>query len=537
MIADCKKKNHSGANNMNIVKAAITVLLIVAWFGPKIVAAERPNILFCIADDWGLHAGAYGTPWVKTPTFDRVAKDGVLFQHAYTPNAKCAPSRACLLTGRNSWQLKEAANHLCYFPPEFKGWGEALAENGWTLGHTLKGWGPGVALNAAGKPRKMTGEAFNQRTQKPPTTQISHNDYAGNFSDFLDAVPAEKPWCFWYGAIEPHRGYEFGTGVKQGGKALADIDHVPACWPDNEVVRNDMLDYAFEVEHFDSHVGRMLAELERRGLLENTLVIVTSDHGPPFPRGKGNVYELANHVPLAMMWPKGIQGSGRMISEFVSFVDIAPTLIDAAGLTWQETGMEPSAGHSLRELLQSDTSADGPSRPVLPRDHVLLGKERTDIGRPNDGGYPTRGIVTDEWLYVENFEPTRWPGGNPETGYMDCDAGKTKSEILHRHRAEANDPFWALCFGLRPAEELYDLKSDPDCVQNLAALPNFATQKTKLREQMHSELRAQDDPRMSDNGGVFDAYEHSAKANIGFYERFMRGEKVSAGWIDPDDID
>ena len=522
---------------MHIVKAAITVLLIVAWFGPQIVAAERPNILFCIADDWGLHAGAYGTPWVKTPAFDRVAKDGVLFQHAYTPNAKCAPSRACLLTGRNSWQLKEAANHLCYFPAEFKGWGEALAENGWTVGHTLKGWGPGVALNAAGKPRKMTGEAFNQRTQRPPTTLISHNDYAGNFSDFLDAAAAEKPWCFWYGAIEPHRGYEFGTGVKQGGKSLADIDHVPACWPDNEVVRNDMLDYAFEVEHFDSHVGRMLAELERRGLLENTLVIVTSDHGPPFPRGKGNVYELANHVPLAMMWPNGIQSSGRMVNEFVSFVDIAPTLIDVAGLPWQETGMAPAAGRSLKELLQSDTSADGSSRPVHPRDHVLLGKERTDIGRPNDGGYPTRGIVTDEWLYVENFEPTRWPGGNPETGYMDCDAGKTKSEILHRHRADANDPFWALCFGLRPAEELYNLKSDPDCVQNLAALPNFAIQKTKLREQMHSELRAQDDPRMSDNGGVFDAYEHSAKANVGFYERFIRGEKVSAGWIDPDDIE
>jgi hypothetical protein len=145
--------------------------------------------------------------------------------------------------------------------------------------------------------------------------------------------------------------------------------------------------------------------------------------------------------------------------------------------------------------------------------------------------------VTDEWLYVKNYEPTRWPGGNPETGYMDCDAGKTKSEILHRHRTDANDPFWAMCFGLRPAEELYDRKSDPDCVQNLAALPNFATQKTRLREQMTAELRAQDDPRMSGNGGVFDAYAHSARANIGFYERFMRGEKVSAGWIDPDDIE
>ena len=521
---------------MNL-KTAMIVLLTVSWFAPPILAAERPHILFCIADDWGLHAGAYGTPWVRTPAFDRVANDGVLFQHAYTPNAKCAPSRACLLTGRNSWQLKEAANHLCYFPPEFKGWGEALAEHGWTVGHTLKGWGPGVALNAEGKPRKMTGDAFNTRTQKPPATQISNNDYAGNFSEFLDAAPEDKPWCFWFGAIEPHRGYEFGVGVKKGGKSLTDIDHVPACWPDNDDIRNDMLDYAFEVEHFDSHVGRMLADLERRGLLENTLVIVTSDHGPPFPRGKGNVYELANHVPLAIMWPKGIQSPGRVVSDFISFVDIAPTLIDVAGLTWQDTGMAPTAGHSLTEILQRDTRNDGPSLPVQPRDHVLLGKERTDIGRPNDGGYPTRGIVTDEWLYIENFEPARWPGGNPETGYMDCDAGKTKSVILHRHRADADDRFWALCFGLRPAEEFYNLKSDPDCVKNLAAQPNFATQKTKLRDQMHSELSAQQDPRMSGNGAIFDAYEHSAKANVGYYERFMRGEKINAGWIDPDDID
>ena len=219
------------------------------------LAADRPNILFAIADDWGAHAGAYGTPWVKTPAFDRVAREGLLFQNAYTPNAKCAPSRACILTGRNSWQLKEAANHICYFPAEFKGWGEALAEKGWNVGHTTKGWGPGVALDAQGKPREMTGKAWNKKKLQPPTKEISNCDYAANFTDFLDAAPADKPWCFWFGAIEPHRGYEFGSGVKKGGKKLSDIDHVPAFWPDNEVIRNDMLDYAFEVEHFDSHLS------------------------------------------------------------------------------------------------------------------------------------------------------------------------------------------------------------------------------------------------------------------------------------------
>ena len=199
--------------------------------------------------------------------------------------------------------------------------------------------------------------------------------------------------------------------------------------------------------------------------------------------------------------------------------------------------MAPTAGHSLADIICRSTDLAPQSLPVLSRDHVLLGKERTDVGRPNDGGYPTRGIVTDEWLYVENFEPTRWPGGNPETGYMDCDAGKTKSVILHNHRADPDDHFWALCFGQRPSEELYNLKSDPDCVQNLAAHANFATRKAKLRNQMYAELTTQEDPRMFGNGDVFDAYEHSTKANRGFYERFMNGEKVNAGWIDPDDIE
>ncbi len=172
---------------------ASTVVATSATAAP----ATPPNILFAIADDWGAHAGAYGTKWVRTPHFDRVARDGILFKNAYTPNAKCAPSRACILTGRNSWQLKEAANHICYFPAEFKSWGEALAENGWTVGHTVKGWGPGVAKHAAGKPRQMPGKAFTPRPAKPPASGIGQADYAANFDDFLDAASKDKPWAFW----------------------------------------------------------------------------------------------------------------------------------------------------------------------------------------------------------------------------------------------------------------------------------------------------------------------------------------------------
>lgn len=498
-----------------------------------VAAPGPPNILFAIADDWSPHAGAYGTPWVKTPAFDRVAKEGLLFQHAYTPNAKCAPSRACLLTGRNSWQLEEAANHICYFPAKFKGWGEALAEHGWFVGHTMKGWGPGVAKDASGKQRLMTGIQFNKQKAVPPTDEISDNDYAANFDDFLNAAPSGKPWCFWYGAIEPHRGYEFGSGVAKGGKKLTDIDRVPAFWPDNEIVRNDLLDYAFEIEHFDRHLGRMLASLDKRGLLDNTLVIVTSDHGMPFPRGKGNAGELPNHVPLAVMWKSGITKPGRSIEDFVSFVDVAPTLIEVADLNWSDTGMAEPCGHSLTDIFKSDKA------PVVSaaRDHVLVGKERTDIGRPNDLGYPIRGIVTKDSVYLENFEPTRWPAGNPETGYLDCDAGATKSFILDAHRKNPADRFWAMSFGLRPSEEFYDLKSDPYCLRNLASDSTTAALKMKLHDQLRAELGKQGDPRMEGKGAIFDNYTHANSGHVGFYERFMAGEKLKTPWVNPTDYE
>ncbi|MBL9208827.1 MAG: sulfatase, partial [Opitutaceae bacterium] len=432
-------------------------------------AAESslPNILFAIADDWGLHAGAYGTSWVSTPNFDRVAREGLLFRNAYTPIAKCAPSRAILLTGRHGWQLEEAGNHMPYFPAKFKSWPEALTEKGWFVGITGKGWGPGIANDAAGKPRQIAGRPFNQRTAPPPAKAISNNDYAANFAAFLDAAPKDAPWCFWYGATEPHRAYEFQVGVNKGGRKLSDVTRVPAYWPDNDTVRHDMLDYGYEVEHVDRHLGRMLAELERRGLRENTLVIVTSDHGMPFPRVKGHAYDASNHVPLAVRWPAGIVKPGRVIDDFVDFTDIAPTLLDVAGVAPASTGMAAFTGRSWREIFASPQAG----RVVAARDHVLLGKERNDAGRPNDVGYPIRAMIRDGFLYLHNFEPARWPAGNPETGYLDTDGGPTKTLILAARRRNPADPFWPLNFGLRPGEELYDLRQDPDCVRNLAADP------------------------------------------------------------------
>ncbi len=513
-------------------RAFFTTLLLCAF--ATIHAQPRPNILFAIADDWGHgHASADGCKWVSTPAFDRVARAGLLFSRAYTPNAKCAPSRAILLTGRNSWQLEEAANHIPFFPAKFKTWAEALSEKGYFAGVTTKGWGPGVAKDMSGKPREMAGRPFNARKLKPATSGIGNADYAGNFEDFLNAAPPGKPWSFWYGAIEPHREYESGSGIAKGGKKLSDIDRVPKFWPDNEIVRNDMLDYAFEIEHFDRHLGRMLEQLEQRGWLENTIVIVTSDHGMPFPRAKGQAYEYSNHVPLAIMWKRGIKATGRTIDDYVSFADIAPTLIELAGVKWSDTGMQPTVGRSLSEIFKSSKNG----RVVPARDHVLLGKERHDIGAPNDVGYPIRGIVKDDVLYLRNYEIDRWPVGNPETGYLNCDAGATKTNILQLRRSGGETRFWQLSFGKRPAEELYDLKRDPDCVNNLANDATYQSRKQKLSAQMTRELKAQGDPRMFGKGYLFDQYLYANPEQRNFYERFMRGEKVKAPWVNESDFE
>lgn len=507
------------------------LLGLAVWSALPAAETTRPHILFAIADDWGPHAGAYGTRWVNTPAFDRVAREGLLFKNAYTPMAKCAPSRAIVLTGRHLWQNEEAGNHMAVFPPKLKSWPEVLMEKGWHMGITGKGWGPGIANDAAGKPRLITGKRFDRRKAEPPAQAIGNTDYAANFADFLDAAPKDAPWCFWYGSTEPHRGYEFRVGVNKGGKKLSDIDRVPAYWPDHETVRHDMLDYAYEVEHTDRHLGRMIAELERRGLLEQTIIIVTSDHGMPFPRAKGYAYHDSNHVPLAVRWPRGTANPGRVIDDFVDFTDLAPTVLDYAGIAWKDSGMMPITGSSWRPILESPKSG----QVLAARDHALVGKERTDVGRPRDQGYPIRGIVTADYLYLRNYEPARWPAGNPETGYLDTDGSPTKSLLLEQGRANRTDRFWQLNFGLRPGDELYDLRSDRDCVRNLAADPAQAARLAALRLRLETKLKAQQDPRMAGQGQIFDAYRPTSGA--GFYEKFIAGEKPRAGWVNDSDFE
>ncbi len=470
--------------------------------------AKRPNILFVIADDWGNgHAGAFGCKWVRTPSFDRIAREGVVFTNCFTSNPKCSPSRATMLTGRNSWQLKEAVNHFSIFPNEFAVYPSVLEQAGYFVGCTGKGWGPGD-YKSTGFEHNPAGREFHRYTLKPPYSGISPKDYAKNFEYFLEQRPKDKPFCFWLGGHEPHRGYEEGSGIRAG-RSLAEVT-LPAYYPDSRVIRSDMLDYALEVEWFDRHLGLAVQKLEQIGELDDTLILVTSDHGMPFPRVKGQIYEHGFHIPMAVRWGRGAQG-GRMVDDFVNTRDFAPTFLEAAGL-------EPAGtmtGRSFLDILKSGKSGlTDPSRNLM-----LVGKERHDLGRPYDLGYPVRAIRTPEFLYIRNYEPDRWPVGNPETGYRNCDDGPTKEFML-----ASFDEYYRMSFGKRPAEELYYVKDDPDCVKNLAPDLKYARTKRQLHEKMEELLRGEGDPRMLGNAHFFDTIDYVGPSKHS-YDKWLKNNK------------
>ncbi|WP_047247559.1 sulfatase family protein [Maribacter thermophilus] len=493
---------------------------------------KAPNILFVLADDASfLHMGKHSPDWVTTPAFDKIVEQGVYFENAYTPNAKCAPSRAAVLTGRNSWQLEEAANHMAYFPTKFKSFPEVLYENGYHVGYTGKGYLPGVAYDEKGEKRELLVKSYNKFKKDAPTSEISDNDYPKNFETFLEKRKEDQPFFFWYGGWEPHRSYEFGSGLKNG-KKLSEVKEVFDFWPKTDSVKTDILDYAFELEYFDSQLEKMLDLLEEKNLIENTIIVVTSDNGMPFPRIKGQTYELSNHLPLAIMWPKKIKNKGRTVKDFVNFIDFAPTFLEFAGISEKESGMEVIEGTSLSDVLFSEESG----RITTYRDHVLIGKERHDIGRPNNEGYPMRGIIVGDYLYLKNFEVDRWPAGNPETGYLNCDGGPTKTAILDS-KGDGKNVFWELSFGKRPPEELYNIKTDPQCLNNLAGKEDFVSLKEDLYQQMEDKLKAQNDPRILGKGEIFDGYPIYPAKFMNYYEKYMNGEDTpKLNWVNKSDF-
>lgn len=383
--------------------------------------------------------------------------------------------RAAFLTGKHIWQIGAAGTHASSFPRELICFPDQLEQTGYVIGYTGKAWAPGN-FRISDWERNPAGPAFGAK-KNPAPPGISATDYAANFSDFLDSAEADKPFCFWYGGHEPHRG--FGKGL--GGKSGMDITavEVPAFLPDSPEVRSDMLDYFYEIQWFDQHLARMLHTLQERGKFENTIVIVTSDNGMAFPRAKANLYEFGIHMPLAISWPARFDG-GRTADEVVSLLDVTATIYDACG-TVLPAGWD-LAGTSLVPLLE-----DQPQRAI--RNAVYSGRERHSSSRFNTLGYPCRCVRTDQYVYIRNYTPERWPAGTPQKfssatydqnnqlisgklgpqhgGYHDIDSCPTLDWMIANRSNPSVARLLKFSVDIRPAEELFKIDTDPSCLENL----------------------------------------------------------------------
>lgn len=394
---------------------------------------------------------------------------------------------------------------------------------------TGKGWAPGVAMKNGDK-RNLIGKDYSTIKTDPPAKFISETDYAENFKLFLDEKEEGQPFFFWVGGLEPHKRYEYQVGIKFGNKKIDQIDTVPEYWPDSENVRTDMPDYAFEIEYFDSLLALIIEELERRELFDNTIIIVTSDNGMPFPRVKGQVYPDDNRLPLSIRWGKDIKKPRRVIDDYFSFSDFAPTFSDIIEVKSEDHGMEDFSGMSWKDVFKNKTHTQK-------RNYMLLRKERHDVGRENDWGYLVRAIVEGRYFYSINFKPERWPAGNPETGYLNTDGSPTKTEILELKRKGATAAYWNYAFGKRPYETLYDLKNDANCINNISQDKNYTAIKERLRKTLIEYLTNQQDPRLDEKGDLFDNYRYAEERTRNFYYQYMKGESLDSDWVNPTDFE
>ena len=443
----------------------------------------RPNFLIVVSDDqsW-VHTSYNHFPQIKTPGFDQIARHGLYFRNGYASAPTCTASRSALLSGGQFWQTGTGADLWGIYPANIPDFQTILKQHGYAIGYTGKGWGPGEPAHPGQNP---AGPTYNQRKDRSPKG-ISNNNYSDNFRQFLHHRRPGQPFSFLFTPWEPHRPY---------GPYLPPRIHpakvrVPPFLPDVPVIRRDIAHYLFEIEWYDRHLVSMLAQLKRHHLLRNTIVIVTSDNGMPFPRAKANNYEYGVHVPLAVMWQaKGVSGPPR--NEFINLSDIAPTVLQAAGI-------KPPpfmTGRSFLPVLLG--------KKINPKawSFTVTGMERHMPCRPNGAGYPMRAIHTEKYVYILNLKPDRWPAGNPPY-YCDIDGtSPTKTFLLHNQTEFAN--YMVLATAKRPAAELYLRQSDPGNINNLIDDPRYHKIASELHKKLITFLKKTHDPRFTGRPDAF----------------------------------
>lgn len=524
-------------------KTFLMVLILGYWLtcSGSLLASdtERSNILFCFADDWGRYASEYArherhpspNQVVKTPNIDGVAQRGVLFRNAFVNAPSCTPCRSALLSGRYFFNTGQGAilqgavwdSAIPTFPL-------LLKDAGYSIGKTAKVWSPGTLADApfggqthAFQKGGMRFNNFSEQVtqavgQKKSVAQAREEllaEVRRNFDDFLKARDMEKPFCYWFGPTTVHR-----TWIKGSGKALWGIEpddlkgKLPAFLPDVPEIREDFADYLGEVQAFDAYIGVLLDKLKASGELDRTLVVISGDHGAPgFPGGKCNLYDFGVGVALAAAGP-GVT-EGRVVDDFVNLMDLCPTFLDVGGVKVPE-GV---SGKSLVPIFKSEKSGQ-----VDPeRTWVITGRERhVAAARVGNLPYGHRALRTNEFLYIRNFQPDRYPLGDPKAvsddaaptleqleresflAFADMDAGPTKAWLI----AQRSDPKWKwhydYAFGKRPDEELYDLRIDRDQIKNLVTDPAYAKAKQELAGRLIKTLTAAGDPRVVEENPRFE---------------------------------
>ncbi|MGB0767573.1 MAG: sulfatase family protein, partial [Phycisphaeraceae bacterium] len=490
----------------------------------------RPNIVFAFADDWGREAGAYReadrptiSDAVETPNFDMLASNGVLFWDAHVSSPSCTPSRTAVLTGRHffrngsgaqlhsPWSGDRAADPV----KTLESYHTLLQDAGYHTGVTYKTHvsmhlfiGRKHQFNQAG--RKVNNfsqyvmQAENEE-QIAARKQELLDEVRGNMRHFLDTREDGQPFCWYFSPTNVHRTWTWESAQRMWGLNPDDLKgKLPAFMPDNEVIRQDLADYLGEVQAFDLQLGVIIDELKQRGLYDNTIIVVSGDHGAPgFPRGKTNLNNYGSQVPMVVHWPNGIDKPGRTIDNPTSTIDLAPTFLEAAGLPVHEQ----MDGNSLLPILK-DGRAIGFT--PLGNSFVITGRERHKVeAREGHLPYPSRAIRTKDFLYIKNFKPDRWPQFDPPmtpglATHGDFDGGPTKAWYAEHQNDPKYKTYMDFAFGLRPAEELYDLNNDVDQMTNLANDPAYAAVKKELADKLMDVLVTGEDPRIVGEGDAFD---------------------------------
>ena len=281
---------------------------------------DKPNIIVFIADDAGMDFGCYGNSNIHTPNIDRLAAGGLRFDKAFLTAPQSSPSRTSMMTGMfahtiGTEDLHTPIDDTTRMIPSF------LSEAGYRTGVVLKThWGEN------GDRQFDMVDGGREWYTKEPVTQ--NNPALVRYRNFIDK-DNEQPFFLWVGFIDPHRPYNSETNMQQNDPEKV---HVAPYYIDNQQTRRDITDYYDEISRMDRHIGIMIEELEKRNLLENTVIIFLSDNGMPFPRAKGTLYDAGIQTPLIFSWKGKIKPGSSHDNGLISAIDLAPTILDLAGI-------------------------------------------------------------------------------------------------------------------------------------------------------------------------------------------------------------